>query len=1062
MRSISYLIIFFLFSCSSFAYEDGLIINHDIKIDLVPEKSFLSAIDMITINQNIEELTFYIHNGMDVSSDVDVRFIRTDGIRDLYKIKLSGKRSFSLSYRGTIYHPLTEPEKEYSRGISITEGIISKDGIYLDAGSYWYPVFDKAMVTFSIDVGLPQEWSSISQGSRIFRNKRTIWREINPQDEIYLIGGRFIEYTEKFDNIELMIFLRNPDPSLAEAYLRNAKKYISFYERMIGKYPYKKFAVIENFWETGFGMPSFTLLGSKVMRLPFILETSYPHEILHNYFGNGVYVRDGNWSEGLTAYLSDHLWKEEKGEDHEYRFTTLQKYMDYVNEGMDFPLRRFTSRHDPSSEAVGYGKGMMFFHMLRLWIGDELFLQSLREFYRRFLFKHAGFDDILTVFEDVSGMDIKKNFTRWIDKEGAPLLKVSLIGVEGVNERYHLKFRIEQMDVVSPYSLKSPVVITLKNKKEAIYRILSLDTISNEFEVVTDLRPLRLDIDPYHDIFRRLQKDEIPPSISAILGSREVMLILPSDAMNHDKLVDKIKSSVAGELKVVLDNTIERLPEDSGIIITGWNNRFLKKFLTFLGRKIDISHGHVLIDGKEFPIDKSIYVISSKTEKSPILFLGASDMKRLEEVVKKIPHYHKYSYLVFDTEGKNILKGRWPKDESSMTLFIPDEEGSIKKIPMGDVKRTQKLTGMIDNSIMRTIKTLTSPIFEGRGIGTEGLKRAGDYIYKRMNEKGIRTYVQEFKVEKPKNKVAIELRNIIGTVGNGRCIIIGAHYDHLGYGYPDVKTPNRGYIHPGADDNTSGVALLIELIDSFKESPLKNEIIFTAMSGEESSMLGSYYFVENLNKKCIAMINVDTVGRLKDELIITGVGTAMEWKEIISNASSIADLKVKMVTEPLNAGDDLSFLRRSIPAIQITTGPTEDYHTPEDTPDKINPDGLRRIKNFIELLIDEILKRGSLTFQPHTSHTEQKGEKRKVSIGTIPDFTYTGEGYRIGGVVPHSPASIAGLKEGDIIVEMNSIPVKSLKDMAEIMRRLRPGEKVMMKVLRDKDIFTLELMLKER
>ncbi len=1077
MRLINLLIIFFLLSGLSFAggswgkqgfphaqEEDSIIIKHEIAINLVPEKSFLDVNDRLTIiNRDIDELTFYIHNGMDVSSkDVEIRFLRTDGIRDVYSVKLNNKRSFTLSYSGTIFHPLREPEKEYSRGIIKTEGIISREGIYLDYGSYWYPVVDNAMVIFSLNVSLPHGWSSISQGERIIRNGRSLWIEDKPREEIYLIGGRFIEYVDNINDIEIMVFLRNPDPELAGNYIRTAKRYLTLYEGLIGKYPYKKFAVVENFWETGFGMPSFTLLGPKVMRLPFIIETSYPHEILHNYFGNGVYVKGGNWSEGLTAYLSDHLMKEEKGEDSEYRFTILQKYMDYVDGGKDFSLREFISRHDPSSEAVGYGKGAMFFHMLRQWMGDELFIKSLREFYRRFLFRQAGFDDILHVFEDVSGLSLKKEFSQWIDEEGAPLLNISLRGLERINNRYHLRFRIEQTGVVNPYSLKIPVVITLKNKKEAIYRILNLDTISTEFEVTTDLRPLRLDIDPYYDIFRRLTRDEIPPAISGILGSKKVTLILPSSTEPHE-VIDKIRSSVTGELGVVSDTMVERLPEDGGIIISGWNNRFLEKFLISIDKDIKISQGYVSINGKRFSMDESIFVLSSRMGGNPVLFLGATDLKRLEEVLKKIPHYHKYSYLVFDHNGKNILKGRWSMDGSPMTVFIPDEDGNIKRIQMGDVKKSRTLIDVNnDDPIMMTIMTLTSPLFEGRGTGTEGLNRAGDYIYRRFIEKGVKTYIQEFRVNKTESKEVINLRNIISSVGDGKCLIIGAHYDHLGYGFPDVKTPNRGYIHPGADDNASGVALLIELIDSFKNRSLKNEIIFTAMSGEEMGMLGSKYLVENLNKECLAMINIDTVGRLKDRLIVTGVNAAIGWHDIVKEASKKSGLKVEMVPETINAGDDLSFILRGIPAVQITTGPHENYHTPEDTPDKINIEGLMRIRVFIENLINGILERATLTFRAGKSDIRDGGERRKVSIGTIPDFTYTGEGYRVSGVVPQSPASIAGLKEGDIIIEMNSVPVKSMKDMAEIIKRLSAGEKVMIKVLRGKDIFSIEVLIKER
>ena len=151
-----------------------------------------------------------------------------------------------------------------------------------------------------------------------------------------------------------------------------------------GPYPYSKFALVENFWETGYGMPSFTLLGEQVIRFPFILHSSYPHELLHNWWGNGVFVdfAGGNWCEGLTAYLADHLIAEQRGQGADHRRAILQRVTDYVTPENDFPLTRFVSRHNAVTEAVGYGKTAMAFNMLREKVGDAQFIKALQEFYR--------------------------------------------------------------------------------------------------------------------------------------------------------------------------------------------------------------------------------------------------------------------------------------------------------------------------------------------------------------------------------------------------------------------------------------------------------------------------------------------------------------------------------------------------------------------------------------------------------------------------------------------------------------------------------------------------------
>lgn len=180
---------------------------------------------------------------------------------------------------------------------------------------------------------------------------------------------------------------------------KEGEGYVAMYQKLLGDYPYSKVALVENFWETEYGMPSFTLLGGSVLRLPFILTTSYPQEILHNWWGHGVFVarEGGNWSERLTAYLADHLVADQHGDGAAYRQEALQKYADDAARSKDFPLSAFRERHSPATEAVGYGKALMFFHMMRRDIGDDHFLKGLRTLYSGRKFQRASFDDVRSV-----------------------------------------------------------------------------------------------------------------------------------------------------------------------------------------------------------------------------------------------------------------------------------------------------------------------------------------------------------------------------------------------------------------------------------------------------------------------------------------------------------------------------------------------------------------------------------------------------------------------------------------------------------------------------------------
>src|SRR5512146_1143049 len=311
----------------------------------------------------------------------------------------------------------------------------------------------------------------MSQGMRAARTKngaRVRWESPDPQEEIYLIASRFTTYEKKSGTLSGMVLLRTPEKELADRYLDATIRYIDMYSNLIGPYPYTKFALVENFWETGLGMPSFTLLGEQIIRFPFILNSSYPHELLHNYWGNSVYVdfKTGNWCEGLTAYMADHLIAEQRGQGDEYRRTTLQKYTDYVRSSNDFPLKEFGSRYNASSEAIGYGKSMMMWNMLREMIGDENFIKGFQKFYRDNKYKSASFNDIRLSMESVTGKDLKQFFSQWVDRTGAPELSISRVGASMENGKYRLHFSLKQIQSEDAYNLEVPIAVSFEKSVE--------------------------------------------------------------------------------------------------------------------------------------------------------------------------------------------------------------------------------------------------------------------------------------------------------------------------------------------------------------------------------------------------------------------------------------------------------------------------------------------------------------------------------------------------------------------------------------------------------------------
>ena len=444
----------------------GLAVKHDIEARLDPDAGTIEVIDAVTLPEGLAAdsdggYRFLLHGGLapvtasagwrlerlEETAHADFLGINATSETTAGDVPLEGWRLVAgegaespvvLRYGGSIRHQLATSGEEYQRSFSETPGLISVDGVFLAGASYWLPDFGDALVTFRLEVsGLAPPWDVVSQGRRTRHDiaadgtRTTAWRVDQPTEEVYLVAGPWFEFSDRSGNVELFAFLRQDDPSLAARYLDATKRYLRLYQSMLPPYPYASFALVENFWETGYGMPGFTLLGPQIIRFPWILTSSYPHELLHNWWGNSVYVdfERGNWCEGLTAYMADHLFAEQRDEAVTYRRATLKKYSDLVGSGDDFPLTDFHSRRSAASEAVGYGKSLMIFHMVRRAIGDEAFLKAMTRFAKWYSFKRVSFDEIAESVEKVTGGDWRPFFASWTGREGAPRLEIRAVEV---------------------------------------------------------------------------------------------------------------------------------------------------------------------------------------------------------------------------------------------------------------------------------------------------------------------------------------------------------------------------------------------------------------------------------------------------------------------------------------------------------------------------------------------------------------------------------------------------------------------------------------------------------
>ena len=1071
-------------------------IHHELKVTLKPQQQTLTVSDRVTLPQPVNSLTLDLHAGLKPrffsdSGSVQVEMSHGDDYLERYRVTLpDGATRMRIEYDGTIHHELSSSHAEQARGFRNSAGIIDAQGVFLAAGSLWYPQFDGyPYLTYSMEVELPTGWSSVTQGKRDQHQgnsslTRDRWTIDKPQEEIYLIAAQFTEYRRSSQlhggEVSAQVFLRKPDQKLADKYLDATVSYLKMYERLLGPYAYSKFALVENFWETGFGMPSFTLLGSRVIRLPFIINSSYPHEILHNWWGNGVYVdfATGNWSEGLTAYLADHLIKEQQGQAVNYRQQSLQKYRDYAAKNRDFALTQFKSRHSSATEAVGYGKTLMVFHMLRKQLDDKTFIKALQKLYRDYQFRVASFDDVQQVFEDISGVTLKQFFNQWLKRTGAPELVLKKTGVEKLAQQYRLQLTLEQVQPGETYSLDIPVVVTLKNREYAKQFSVAMTTREQTFELILPAAPTRVDIDPQFDLFRNLALAETPPAFTQVFGSTDLLVVLPGKAKPEmkaawQKLAQDVSHMGPERVSIITDDRLESLPEDRAVVVLGWDNRFTPQLqgelerhpVTFETGRVQAGQGYIEKKNHAFALVTRIEGINNSSYTRALI--TADLASALPGLGRKIPHYHKYSYLAFaGEEPENRIKGRWPVTDSPMSqLLLEDaERGKLHS----SSALVEPVSSFDVSKMMETIRYLSDEKLQGRGLGSPGLDKAAGYIAELFSQAGLiaggdnGTYYQNFSALGEDGKPR-KLKNVIGYIPGRhpelsvQNIVLGAHYDHLGLGWPDVREQNLGKIHYGADDNASGAAVILELARVLaRESRPDRTIVFAAFSGEEAGRLGSKYYVKHEKKlpvsHTLAMLNLDTVGRLFDnKLMVLGAESASEWPHIFRGIGFVTGITSIMVAEPLDTSDQISFHEAGVPAVQLFSGAHTDYHRPDDTVDKIDDAGLIKVAEVSRQVLEYLAGREQpMTFQLN-GRMDPGGNKgsRKVSLGTVPDFTYQGDGYRLDGVVPDSPAAQAGLGKMDIIVSIDDTPIKGIRDVSNLLKALKPGQKIHIRYLRD-------------
>ena len=371
-------------------------------------------------------------------------------------------------------------------------------------------------------------------------------------------------------------------------------------------------------------------------------------------------------------------------------------------------------------------------------------------------------------------------------------------------------------------------------------------------------------------------------------------------------------------------------------------------------------------------------------------------------------------------------------------------------------------------SFKKDVEYLASEKLEGRFPGTNGEQLAANYIAEKFEKFGLTkltdSYFQSFNFTLPSSPheevkfnqdtdTKINAKNIIAFIDNKKknTVIIGAHYDHIGYGGQYSLDRGINEIHNGADDNASGTAMLLSLAKQLNnKNDLENNYLFIAFSAEELGLIGSRYFVNSdvFKKESINfMINLDMVGRLnaEKELSIFGVGTSSIFKQVVNSMNN--NFKLKIIEDGTGPSDHTSFYNKDIPVLFFHTGSHENYHRPSDDVNLINYKGMSEISNYIIDIIDELETYKKLEFK-ETISNQPTVARFNVSLRVMPDYVFEGDGMKASQIIKGGPADDAGLIDGDVIIMLGENEVKDVYDYMNSLSKFEKGDSTKVIVLR--------------
>jgi len=614
------------------AVRQAEILHHTLEVRLIPDRHELLAVDRMTVRalaDDVQEAVFTLHGNLHVvlvagqgpAGILPLSFHAVPGtepagagqavtVRFSRPLQTDEAVTLMWQYRGAINEPPREPRHLRFVTPSETAGHIGAEGIYLSGETLWYPDLPGSLPTFALRAKTPGEWTAVTHGRQLARMVQDAvavadWEVAEKTEALTLVANRFVAKQRDWKGIEVATYLFPDEAHLADEYLEASIRYLDAYIKILGPYPFPKFAVVENFFASGLGMPSFTLLGSGVVKRRYVQPYALGHEIVHSWIGNSVFneVERGNWVEGLTTYLANYYYEELTGtpeQAREQRRMMLLGYAVYVRPEEDYPVAQFKQKTDQKDNAIGYQKSAMVFHMLRREIGEEPFWRGLRTLVMRYRSRYAGWKDVEQVFAETAGRELRWFFAQWVERAGAPPALKGLTSVRA---------------------------------------------------------------DPEYEIFRRIPREVLPPMLNLFVTDPMRAVIVPSGGSEPDRVpyIELIAQIVSKDSSSTMqaDQHVEAA-KGSLLVLGGPGvNRAAEWSMRGCGEAVRIGKDSVTIEGRTYNGPGTAALLSCRHPDRPghvvTLFYGATPAAAAK-VARLVFFYGWQSYLVFQ-DGVVVARG---------------------------------------------------------------------------------------------------------------------------------------------------------------------------------------------------------------------------------------------------------------------------------------------------------------------------------------------------------------------------------------------------------------------